>query len=653
MRVVSIQRGICTREPVTGGSVGRVFTVLHVNGVHLVTVDYCDCEMRVPRRMQLLRAGWYPATIYYPATCAMIELLKHFYGLFLCSKTRYKVFLRMVQQFHYERMLKFLYTLFISVDANFWLKNHLHKNELLDPGLHTGLAYFVPQVPYTEHILKHISQTNISSCSGFAAMSQADSKSMQGLRYTGVRMCICAHHELVHLLGVGDLQKGEQMDYIVIFALTNLALHVLMIIYDISCQWGVNFHSQMSVLPSSLHISPTVQVTYAIPKCHLHAHQISCQSPNSLNLKPGVRQTDANSTKEMGAGSHHDTLDDLYGYHNWLKTTGLGLSLHCKYVLTVIEAKHHKGFHEELIMLIEIPGLVENWTTAIVAWENDKAQLNPYITTTSHALFITNESENDVKLQLMEMDKAEARAGGVQVHDKSATVFLSTGLSIEESQCCLRLQALEKELTSIQAGKLEEKRAALHHQIKHFCTIQRAYMPSLAIPLENSQCAEAEDMALHLPSSLDLHNHSGISTLAMKEEELQEAQCQDALKQIHLTQQAKHHLVTFKKKSQPGQRSEMCAHSSFNQLEAKLGQAVAKYCMAHAAFSNLQGPGKWITTLSILQNEDICPPPSFDIFDDTPRLEEAGVGDSADEELMARVRIEWAKSQILLCKEEM
>ncbi|KAF9493235.1 hypothetical protein BDN71DRAFT_1483564 [Pleurotus eryngii] len=420
----------------------KVFTVLHVNEVHLVTVDYCDCEMRVPRHTQLLQAGWYPATIHYPATCTTIKLLKHFHGLSLCSKvsayeyylnlerltdnsqvdiskTRYRVFLRMVWQFHHERMLnvalmaagdlaltclaclacpqpginlpndwqtislvlrnRFLYTLFVSVNANFQLKNHLRKNELLNPGLHTGLAYFVPQAPYTEHILKHISQTNISSCSGFAAMSQADSKSMQGLCYTGVGMCICTCHELVHPLEVGDLQKGKQycnMDYIVLSTLTNLALHALMIIYDIACQWEVNFHSWMSMLPSSLHISPTVQVTYAIPKCHLHAHQISCQSLNSLNLKPSIYWSlinpAANSTKEMGAGSHHDTLDDLFGYHNWLKTIGLGLSLH--------------------------------------------------------------RNENDVKLWLMEMDKAEARAGDVQMHDKSATVFLSTRLSIEESQ---------------------------------------------------------------------------------------------------------------------------------------------------------------------------------------------------------------------------
>lgn len=62
------------------------FTVLDINGVHLLDVDYCDCEQSTPRRIQLLRAGWYPATVHYPSTCATLGLLKHFHGLSLCSK---------------------------------------------------------------------------------------------------------------------------------------------------------------------------------------------------------------------------------------------------------------------------------------------------------------------------------------------------------------------------------------------------------------------------------------------------------------------------------------------------------------------------------------------------------------------------------------
>ena len=53
---------------------------------------------------------------------------------------------------------------------------------------------------------------------------------------------------------------------------------------------------------------------------------------------PGVGRTDgegiernwseinrvANSTKEMGPGARHDTLDDHFGHHNFRKLVGLG-----------------------------------------------------------------------------------------------------------------------------------------------------------------------------------------------------------------------------------------------------------------------------------------------------------------------------------------
>jgi len=65
---------------------------------------------------------------------------------------------------------------------------------------------------------------------------------------------------------------------------------------------------------------------------------VSCQAPHSLNFKNGVGRTEgegierswselnrvANSTKEMGPGSRHDTLDDHIGHHNFRKYVGLG-----------------------------------------------------------------------------------------------------------------------------------------------------------------------------------------------------------------------------------------------------------------------------------------------------------------------------------------
>jgi hypothetical protein len=49
----------------------------------------------------------------------------------------------------------------MALDANFRLKNHLRSSEAGDPGLHTGLAYFIPNRPYNSHILNNASQNDV------------------------------------------------------------------------------------------------------------------------------------------------------------------------------------------------------------------------------------------------------------------------------------------------------------------------------------------------------------------------------------------------------------------------------------------------------------------------------------------------------------
>ena len=45
------------------------FTVVHTNGIHDVHVVFCGCGDAVHPRHQLLRRGWFPATIHQPQTC--------------------------------------------------------------------------------------------------------------------------------------------------------------------------------------------------------------------------------------------------------------------------------------------------------------------------------------------------------------------------------------------------------------------------------------------------------------------------------------------------------------------------------------------------------------------------------------------------------
>ncbi|KAL1740120.1 hypothetical protein HDZ31DRAFT_24570, partial [Schizophyllum fasciatum] len=66
----------------------RDFTVIHVNGVHNVAVDFCHCPQgqHLEHRQQLMRNGWWPGTPAAPQTCATIACLRNFIKINALSK---------------------------------------------------------------------------------------------------------------------------------------------------------------------------------------------------------------------------------------------------------------------------------------------------------------------------------------------------------------------------------------------------------------------------------------------------------------------------------------------------------------------------------------------------------------------------------------
>jgi hypothetical protein len=65
------------------------FTVIHDNGIHFVTVDYCGCAQAHEagtRTQQVLRRSWFPATNLEPQTCATFRGLEVFHIMTLQGK---------------------------------------------------------------------------------------------------------------------------------------------------------------------------------------------------------------------------------------------------------------------------------------------------------------------------------------------------------------------------------------------------------------------------------------------------------------------------------------------------------------------------------------------------------------------------------------
>ena len=52
------------------------FTVLHTNGVHVLTIGFCGCQGNTDYRNLALRSSWWPATPTHPHTAVTFSLLR-------------------------------------------------------------------------------------------------------------------------------------------------------------------------------------------------------------------------------------------------------------------------------------------------------------------------------------------------------------------------------------------------------------------------------------------------------------------------------------------------------------------------------------------------------------------------------------------------
>ena len=385
--------------------------ILHYNGIHSVAIDYCGCERVLPKHIQLLRRGFYPASQLNPRTCASFRLLEQLHHLSLTSKastydmyrmlekltnntgdppkSRYRALMRMVLQWRHLKLLKrggrahdpsgangtqdgalaipcpscphlginlpddwesapdafkFLYAIIYCIDANFRLKNQLVSSFSADPGLGIGMAYMLPCGAYDRYVLSHASDSDISTCVGFAALAKANTKFSKGLRFTGVGGVSCGRSEMLLPNAVGNLQKGERyanMDFIFASSIRHTSASFVNISYDISCQWYTNLSRRIAEhWPEELRPNPRItMIRPLIPKLHEPGHEKVGHEQYSFNFAPGLGLTDSecpehiwmghnalrNATKMQGPGSQHDILDDHFNFWNWLKYVGMGM----------------------------------------------------------------------------------------------------------------------------------------------------------------------------------------------------------------------------------------------------------------------------------------------------------------------------------------
>ncbi|KAI6020717.1 hypothetical protein BKA83DRAFT_28289 [Pisolithus microcarpus] len=530
------------------------FVIIDVNGIHVANVNFCSsCTRRVlDHFLQLIWLSKVSAYEYY----GTLEHLTDTTGINL-PKSWYHAFLHMIHQFCHTKLFKragraseqdgisttkpgglamvcpacpqpgmnlpddwkntepskkFLYSLIIAIDVSFWLKNCTCSSGDKDPGVHTGLAYFVANGPYNKHVLWFAMQED--------SMAHAETKFATGL---------CATEGYCN------------MDYIFFSAICPFLFLTVVISYDITCQWKLNLTQRIDQLPNHLHVPLTVVASsfmFGIPKFHVPAHAALCAIPHSLNLMPGAGCTDGkavehnwseincvtNSTKEMGCGAWHDTIDNHIGHCNFRKLVGLGHLLHNRLRAAVTWHSHHCAVLDKFNLAIN-SSQRETWMTMLTVWEADKSEPNPYITTQSFP------TEAKVCSQLAADDKSVAARGKLSIHKMSPSGFIALGLSIEEIQRSLKLDVLNES----QLGQ------------RHACS----------------------------------------ADICAIESQLREAQCHDALAKLHNYLHTHAHFIKCQNTNIQGQRANTCTKTLIDNLSSKISKVIQRYQVAHAAILTL------------------------------------------------------------------
>jgi hypothetical protein len=125
------------------------------------------------------------------------------------------------------------------------------------------------------------------------------------------------------------------MDYIVLSSLAGVKLPRVVITYDIGCQWSKNLRRRMEEFPDDLKLDPSMSIEIGIPNWHINGHGENCKI-FGLSYMDGVGRTCGEevettwaqtnalgaSTREMGPGARHESLNDHWSGLNFRKIVG-------------------------------------------------------------------------------------------------------------------------------------------------------------------------------------------------------------------------------------------------------------------------------------------------------------------------------------------
>ncbi|KAJ7797241.1 hypothetical protein B0H14DRAFT_3493974 [Mycena olivaceomarginata] len=427
---------------------------------------------------------------------------------------------------------RFLYCIFLAIDACFRLKRKKISSWLADPSIQDGWWYFTRSIPYGEFVETLGEQKEMSTCTGLAALNHANTKYAQG---TALGISKPGRNTETWII----LSPAPGAISTTYYSFAFLRHHVPM---------GENLRNRLLKLPPALQFQLAHYfVKFIIPKLHILGHLRFCQDFFSLLYTLGSAQADMEgieriwsssglmgaSTREMGPGSCQDTLDDFWHYWNWNKVVGMGTTLRSR----LLKARKELTQQEEGLQEFTAAQEVE-----APAWKEALPHAGPTL--------------RDVELELTREEQERERSTFTVLNaaDDTMTEYLMLGLEIEGQQCQLAADLLaNRHPTSKELTDFVTRHTQVLRQIKKLRLMQRTYSPGalqrLATAEDPVEPAESERAPLFLPSGLlpaQAAPPLSVPGLALAEARLRDGQCSESLEAIRHGLTVKKRLQTYK-----------------------------------------------------------------------------------------------------------
>ncbi|KAJ6470096.1 hypothetical protein C8R47DRAFT_989021, partial [Mycena vitilis] len=530
--------------------------------------------------------------------------------------------------------MQFLYFLFLAQDANFRLIGRNVSSEEADPIWGDGQGYFCNQAGYKEHIAKHVNEEEISSCSGFQALFLANVKRLKGLRTTGVAGVTCSRHNMWRANGIGALQLGERycnMDFVFLSSLLGFALLYIILSYDVACQYNKKFWERMLNLPDDMHLHlPPDNVWWKVPNFHLPPHKPPCHAPYSFHWMWGAGMTHgegveqnwafsngaAPSTKLMGPGSWHATLEDVFSFHNYDRQLAMHRVLPKRLAVNIKEGAKHQAALDSFTAALEVAhsAQVDEWRTWVKAWES-KQHRDPSLSPFDLKEEVT--TMKDIQLAIAQEELIATDDGVAIEREDTPSTFIMMGLGIEETarQLEIDIKALPNPTTH-QRLEIVKRRTSLLKSIAKFRKQQMVYMPVVRSFLSEEQKTvfdgnsdqQPECTRLFLPSDILEATQRGKACavgLADLEARLRHGEATEALESVRQGLRARTLTNRFKIRNFTGQGALTRGQKILRDINLAIHLAKIHYRYARNARLVLTGHGDWEDQLRVLKDEDV------------------------------------------------